>query len=373
MQLNLYPTSCRTNCSADNWVILWILLSSVKGLSEAKLNRLAVKLDFNPELVKEELERQNEQRPESRKYIFPTFDQAAKQFCLHKRKYKIVSINDSCYPQQLLDLDDPPVVLYCRGSGPLNFSGVSVVGSRKADGYGQAVAMQLSSSLAKCGLTVVSGLALGVDTCAHRGALAAQGSTAAVLGCGINICYPSINKQLGRAIEENGLIISEYPENYRPMPYNFPYRNRLIAALSEATLVVQANYKSGAMITADIAANLGRQVLAVPGPINVSQSEGPLELLANGAGLVRSSLDVLDSLGLILPEKKDGSRSAQLNLTATDSAVLAAIDSSGTDTNTIAERTSSPLGCLTVSLRKLELSGYVIRLPNSLWIKTGRI
>ncbi|MGM9991749.1 MAG: DNA-processing protein DprA [Candidatus Bruticola sp.] len=373
MQLNLQSAKYQTNCSPDKLAILWTLLSSVKGLSEAKLNRLAVKLDFNPELVKEELQRQNEQRPESRKYVFPTFDQAAKQWYIHSRKYKVISINDSSYPQQLLDLDDPPVLLYCRGSGSLNFSSVSIVGSRQADGYGQAVARQLSSSLAQYGLTIVSGLALGVDTCAHQGALAVQGSTAAVLGCGINICYPVINRNLSQAIEQNGLIISEYPENYRPMPYNFPYRNRIIAALSGATLVVQAKYKSGAMITADIAANLGRQVLAVPGQINVSQSEGPLELLANGAGLVRNSLDVLDSLGLILPEKTDASCSDQLILTAIDSDILKAIDSSGTDTNTIAERTSCPMGYLVLSLRKLELGGYVMRLPNSLWIKTGRL
>lgn len=353
---------------------LWLFLSMIKGLSEAKLNHLAQLCNFNPEAVKEEIERQNVQREESKKYLFPKPDEAKRRWQLYSQKYRIITVSNTDYPQQLFDLEDPPSILYCRGSGSLNFNnGVAVVGSRNADGYGQAMALELSTSLAEHGLTIVSGLALGIDACAHRGALKGGGSTVAVMGCGINICYPSANKKLSKIIEEHGLIISEYPENFRPLPYNFPYRNRIIAALSRAVVVVQAHYKSGAMITANLAADLGRQVLAVPGPINSQQSEGPLELIANGAGLVRHSLDVMDSLGVLLSDSNHSETISKNTLSSLERSILAALDSSGTDTNTISLRTACPLGHLVTALNKLELNGQVLRLPNSLWVRKSQL
>lgn len=360
------------NC---DFSLFWLYLSMIKGVSETKLNRLAGLCKFNPEMVKEEIERQNEQREESKKYLFPKLDEVKQRWQVYSQKYKILTVSSHDYPQQLFDLEDPPSILYCRGSGTLNLSnGVAIVGSRNANGYGQAVALELSTSLAKHGLTIVSGLALGIDTCAHCGALEGGGQTVAIMGSGINICYPRSNKKLSQSIEEQGVIVSEYPENFQPLPYNFPYRNRIIAALSKAVVVVQANYKSGAMITANLAADLGRQVLAVPGPINSQQSEGPLELIANGAGLVRHSLDVLDSLGVLLsiPQGKPVTM-PQDNLNRLERSILEALDFSGTDTSTISLRTSCPLGHLVATLNKLELSGQIIRLPNSLWVRKSQI
>lgn len=359
------------NCEKS---LLWLFLSMIKGISEVKLNHLARSNNFSPEKVKEEIERLNQEREESKKYAFPKWDEVKYRWQLYSQKYQILTISNSNYPQQLFDLEEPPSILYCRGSGTLNFNnGVAVVGSRNADGYGQAMALELSSSLAEHGLTIVSGLALGIDTCAHRGALEGKGQTIAAMGCGINICYPSANKKLSQAIAENGLVISEYPENFQPRPYNFPYRNRIIAALSRAVIVVQAHYKSGAMITANIAADLGRQVLAVPGPINNRQSEGPLELIANGAGLVRHSLDVLDSLGVLLSAPASSTDLPKDNLSKLELSILASLDTSGTDTSTIALRTACPLGHLVAALNKLEINGKIIRLSNSLWVRKSQI
>ena len=365
-----------TNCTNDNYEqsLLWLFLAMTKGISEVKLNRLAKMCDFSPEKAKEEIERQNEQREESKKYIFPKWDKVKYCWQHYSQKYHVLTVSNSDYPQQLLDLEDPPSILYCRGSGTLNFNnGIAVVGSRNADGYGQAMALELSSSLAEHGLIIVSGLALGIDACAHRGALESGGQTIAVMGCGINICYPSANKKLSQSITENGLIVSEYPENFQPLPYNFPYRNRIIAALSRAVIVVQANYKSGAMITANIASDLGRQVLAVPGPINSQYSEGPLELIANGAGLVRHSIDVLDSLGVLISAPDSPTDSLKNNLSELEQSILASLDSNGTDTSTIALRTACPLGHLATALNKLEISGKIIRLPNSLWVRKSQL
>ena len=360
------------NC---DYSLFWLYLSMIKGVSETKLNRLASLCKFNPEMVKEEIERQNEQREESKKFLFPKLDEVKQRWQIYSRKYKLLTVSSHDYPQQLFDLEDPPSILYCRGSGTLNLNnGVAIVGSRNADGYGQAMALELSASLAKHGLTVVSGLALGIDTCAHCGALEGGGQTVAVMGSGINICYPRSNKKLSQSIEEQGVIVSEYPENFQPLPYNFPYRNRIIAALSRAIVVVQANYKSGAMITANLAADLGRQVLAVPGPINSQQSEGPLELIANGAGLVRHSLDVLDSLGVLLSTSQiESAAIPKDNLNSLERSILDALDFSGTDTSTISLRTSCPLGHLVAALNKLELSGQIIRLPNSLWVRKSQL
>lgn len=368
----MFADSAVNNCERP---LFWLFLSMIKGISEARLNRLASLCDFNPEMVKEEIERQNEQREESKRFLFPKLEEVKRRWQIYSKRYKILTVSSDDYPPQLFDLEEPPSILYCRGQATLSLNnGVAVVGSRNADGYGQAMALELSSSLAQCGLAVVSGLALGIDTCAHRGALEGGGQTIAVMGCGINICYPRINKKLRQSIEENGVVISEYPEDFQPLPYNFPYRNRIIAALSRAVVVVQAHYKSGAMITANLAADLGRQVLAVPGPINSPQSEGPLELIANGAGLVRHSLDVLDSLGVVLTRAPTESTEPPKNkLNNLERSILASLDSSGTDTSTISLRTACPLGHLVSTLNKLELSGQIIRLPNSLWVRQAQL
>jgi DNA processing protein len=204
-------------------------------------------------------------------------------------------------PPLLRAIHDPPRRLYVRGSGDLALlagPAVAVVGARACSPYGAQVARMLGRDLAAAGALVVSGLARGVDGEAHRGALAAHGHTVAVLGCGIDRDYPAAHASLARQIAKTSLIVSEYEPGVEPAPYRFPARNRIIAGLCAATVVVEARARSGALITADFALEEGREVLAVPGEITSSLSAGTNALLRLGATPVTSSADVLEALGL---------------------------------------------------------------------------
>jgi DNA processing protein len=204
------------------------------------------------------------------------------------------------YPPLLAELHDPPSRLHLRG-GPLELlarPSVAIVGARSCSPYGAQVARELAQSLAAAGLAVVSGLARGVDAEAHRGALAAGGLTVAVLGCGIDRDYPRVHAELARRIAESGLVVSEYPPGIEPSPWRFPARNRIIAGLALATVVVEARERSGALITADFALELGREVFATPGEITSALSAGTNDLLRQGATPLLSAEDVLEALGI---------------------------------------------------------------------------
>jgi DNA processing protein len=204
------------------------------------------------------------------------------------------------YPPRLSELHDPPSRLHLRGGPPelLSRPSVAIVGARSCSPYGAQVARELARSLAAAGLVVVSGMARGVDAEAHRGALAAGGLTVAVLGCGIDRDYPRAHAELARRIAETGLVVSEYPSGVEPSPWRFPARNRIIAGLAQATVVVEARERSGALITADFALDLGREVFAAPGEITSALSAGTNDLLRQGATPLLSAEDVLEALGI---------------------------------------------------------------------------
>ena len=215
------------------------------------------------------------------------------------RRHRVLSRGDAEYPALLHQLHDPPAQLFLRGeSGVLDAPAVAVVGARSCSPYGAQVARSLARELASAGVVVVSGLARGVDGEAHRGALEAGGPTVAVLGCGIDRDYPAVHAELARRIEDGGLLLSEYPPGVEPAPWRFPARNRLIAGLALATVVVEARERSGALITADFALELGRDVFAVPGEITAALSAGTNDLLRQGAAPLLSADDVLAPLGL---------------------------------------------------------------------------
>lgn len=193
-----------------------------------------------------------------------------------------VYINEENYPQQLKGIKDPPEYLYYVGDIHIaNECCVAIVGSRSATEYGRWAAYHLGKRVAESQLAVVSGMAKGIDTCAHKGALTA-GKTIAVLGCGIDVCYPPSNRELRDAIVKKGLILSEYPPGTSPQKFMFPRRNRIISGLSESTVVVQAGNNSGALITAELAADQGRNVYAIPGNINNTYHLGSNKLLRDG-------------------------------------------------------------------------------------------
>jgi DNA processing protein len=203
------------------------------------------------------------------------------------------------YPPLLAELHDPPAAIHVRGDTEiLAEPAVAIVGARSCSSYGAGVARELARELARAGVVVVSGLARGIDGEAHRGTLEGGGRTVAVLGCGIDRDYPRSHSELARRIRERGAVVSEYPPGVEPAPWRFPARNRIIAGLCAATVVVEARERSGALITADFALELGRDVFAVPGEITSALSAGTNDLLRQGAAPLLSAGDVLEALGL---------------------------------------------------------------------------
>lgn len=209
----------------------------------------------------------------------------------------VLLAEDSGYPEALHQLDPPPPVLYVRGMAPLSASpAVAIVGSRRADSYGLEVAELFARTLAAAGVAVISGFAHGIDAAAHRGAFAGGGTTLAVLGCGLGVDYPRGHAGLAEEIAGRGALVSEFPCGLAPRSWHFPVRNRVIAALAAGTLVVQAAPRSGSLITARHALELGREVWAVPGRIFDERSLGPNALIRDGATLVQHPQDILDTL-----------------------------------------------------------------------------
>ncbi len=218
--------------------------------------------------------------------------------CAQRQGVTLITWQDDSYPPALRTIPDPPLVLYVRGALAPDEVAVAIVGSRQASPYGQQAAQQLSYDLALRGITVISGLARGIDACAHRGALKASGRTVAVLGSGLNHIYPPEHEALAHQITEQGALISEYPMDSSPIPHHFPRRNRIISGLALGVVVVEARSRSGALITADCALEQGREVFAVPGPITAITSQGTHALLKQGARLVSSIEDILEELRL---------------------------------------------------------------------------
>jgi DNA processing protein len=209
----------------------------------------------------------------------------------------LIPINDPRYPETLREIFDPPIVLFARGRAELlRSTALGVVGTRRPTPYGLAVAERISSDLAHAGLTIVSGMARGIDAAAHKGALASGGDTVAVLGCGVDVVYPSENRKLAAEIAAKGLIVSEFPMGATAFPQNFPIRNRIISGMSLGVLVVEGAQYSGSAITAKLALDQGREVFAVPGNITSKASWGPNLLIKQGARLVQDWNDVISEL-----------------------------------------------------------------------------
>lgn len=229
------------------------------------------------------------------------FEAPAYERRLAERGLRFLARSSPAFPPLLGAIHDPPVGLFLRGAGDaelLSQPAVAIVGARACSGYGASVARSLGRELARAGLVVVSGMARGVDGEAHRGALEGGGATVAVLGCGIERDYPAAHAELARRIGESGLLVSEYAPGVEPAPWRFPARNRIVAGLCAATIVVEARERSGALITADLALEEGREVLSVPGEITSPLSAGANGLLKLGAAPLTSAADVLSCFGL---------------------------------------------------------------------------
>lgn len=287
---------------------------------------------------------------------------------------RVVTYGAAEYPGWLRHIPDPPAILYCVG--PLRLDqepAVAVVGSRRPSRYGLRMAALLGRELAAAGVTVVSGLALGVDGAAQRAALEAGGATCAVLGCGVDVVYPPGQRQLYLEIARRGLLVSEYPPGTPPLKHHFPERNRIISGLCRGVVVVEGGPRSGSLITAHHALAQGREVCAVPGEVGNPLAEGPLRLIQDGAWLVTSGEDVLAALGIApagavaVPGDRVESGAGMPALVPGDpasQAILAALEPGPAPVEALAARTGLELPDLLAALSILELAGAVGRLPD---------
>ncbi|MFW6011194.1 MAG: DNA-processing protein DprA [Desulfosalsimonas sp.] len=318
-----------------------------------------------------------------RAVIHTDFSGAAKSdvaFC-KKSGCRIITLNDEEYPYRLAGIPDPPPYLYALGRRLPSVPAIAVVGTRNSTRYGGSMARRLSADLAAMGFVIVSGMARGIDSAAHLGALDAGGETIAVLGSGLSVIYPPENRRLYYRIAESGAVISELPPKELPNPYNFPARNRIISGMSLGTVVVEAAKKSGSLITARLAAEQGREVFAVPGNINSSKSTGAHDLLKQGAKLVEKAEDIVEELAPLIVSGYSGAggfsgagRGATEksgDLTAEESRVYDALDPYPAHIDDLSRRLNMEAGSLLALLLNLELKGMAVQMPGKYFCSTG--
>ncbi|HXJ36119.1 MAG TPA: DNA-processing protein DprA [Candidatus Eisenbacteria bacterium] len=283
-----------------------------------------------------------------------------------------ITWDDDRYPARLRPIADPPLALMVRGSiEAIDDPAVAIVGARRAGEYGRRVADDLARGLAQAGITVVSGLATGVDAAAHRGALAAGGRTIAVMATGIDRVYPTWNRGLGDQIAGRGALVTEFPWGTPPLHFHFPRRNRIISGVSVGTVVVEAAERSGSLITAHYALEQGREVFAVPGPVGVPQHAGCHRLIQQGAKLVTSVEDVLTEIAPALVGRVRAARAAiaAASVTAAEQRLLGAIGDGAAHVDDVVARAGVDAGAALETLLALELRGLVEQRPGMRFVR----
>lgn len=313
------------------------------------------------------------------------FDVQKELALAEKYDVTIINYNDQRYPIALKKIPDPPPILYYKGTLERSDSlAVSIVGSRRCSLYGTEQASRFAHILANSGFTIVSGMARGVDTAAHRGALAASGRTIAVQGCGLGNIFPPENEKVFHEITESGACISEFALQYEPLAENFPTRNRIIAGLSLATLVIEASSKSGSLITANLAMDYNKEVMAIPGKIDSPLNTGSHRLIKDGAKLVDCVEDIMEALGYIGDGLKKHVQTAQmdsqnkvekrsiannLNLSDYEKKVYETLNKEGVFIEEIISTTQLDVGQINSSLMSLRLKGLIKQLPGNNFAK----
>jgi len=293
-----------------------------------------------------------------------------------------MTIMDDIYPSLLKEIDSSPPVLYVKSdslekikkgkSDIFSLPAIAVVGTRRITGYGRQMGHFLAINLARAGLVIVSGMARGVDAVAHQAALEANGKTIAVLGCGVDVIYPTVNKNLYQDILANGAMVAEFPPGMPPLPGNFPSRNRIVSGMSLGTLVVEGSRKSGSLITAGLAAEQGREVFAVPGSIDAAMSAGPLYLLKNGAKLISEADDILEELEIdTIAVNDQKQQEANLNkLNKDEKIVILLLKNGNLMVDQICHKSDLSISRINVALSGLELAGLAEDLGGGQWGKT---
>lgn len=299
---------------------------------------------------------------------------------IHKVKERLINegiqvtmLGEEGYPKQLAEIYQPPFLLYGKGDMRLlnEDKAVGIVGTRTPSSYGQMVAHRLSAELAEAGWVIVSGMAKGIDACAHQGALSVKGRTIAVLGSGVDYIYPESNKRLYHEIIQTGLILSEYAPQTLPHKGTFPQRNRIISGLSRGVVIVESHHRSGSLITANWALEQGREVLAVPGSILSAKSAGPHKLIKEGAKLVTSAKDIVDELSYpseshLYDEQKNEKTPSLLEEEKT---LLELISYNQIHIDEIFKSSALPRGEVYKYLHSLEIKNKIIKLPGYFYVK----
>ena len=290
---------------------------------------------------------------------------------VHKRGFAFVTRHDSLYPRLLREIPDPPPLLYVYGSLADIRYPISVVGSRKATTYGRKAARSVCRQLAGNGASIVSGMASGIDTAAHEGALEGGGQTVAVLGSGLNNIYPAQNRYLFHRIAKQGAVITEFNMNARPDAHHFPMRNRIISGISLGTVVVEAARKSGSLITARLAAEQNREVFAVPGNIHCATARGTHDLIKQGAKLVETADDIIEEIApqLAGTEPVPAGSKKPPELSIEEQRAFEAIDAYPVHIDDLARQLGQPAGPLAGILARLELKGVVCQEPGKFFVR----
>ncbi|RLE13944.1 DNA-protecting protein DprA [Candidatus Aerophobetes bacterium] len=353
----------------------WILLSKVSSAGFSGVNRLLEEVGSPEKIFTTPLEKLS-QVSKIDKRIIDFIKNKIPKICLckdyeliQKLGIKIITWKDPLYPRSLKSIFDPPFLLYLRGElKKEDEKAVAMVGTRRATNYGKIAARKLARELARSGITIVSGMARGIDTCAHEGALEEGGRTVAVLGCGVDVVYPPENRSLMEQIIKQGAVISEFSLGTEPLARNFPRRNRIISGLSMGVVVVEAPLKSGALITVDYALEQGREVFAVPGVITSPYSRGTNRLIKEGAKVVEDVYDILEELKIPFVQKKNKSL-IDYQLSFKEKIVFDQLTSSPVHIDEIIEKSGLPVGEVADILMRLQLKGMVREIPGKFFFK----
>ncbi|MBW1915525.1 MAG: DNA-protecting protein DprA [Deltaproteobacteria bacterium] len=357
----------------------WLALNRIQGLGNISIKNLLDRFGNPDRIFQASLSDltsvQGVRKDSAQKIILKKFegdpwDEVEKA---EKSGSRIITFSDPIYPLALKEIHDPPMLLYVKGVDIIaNQTFVAIVGSRNSTHYGVTAAQEIAQGLARRGIGVVSGLARGIDSAAHRGCLTGKGHTAAILGTGIDIIYPSLNHQLFKQIEVNGTIISEFPIGTTPSPANFPMRNRIISGMSKGVLIVEATKNSGSLITASQALEQGRDVFAVPGSIKSFKSTGCHFLIKQGARLVENADDVLEGLGLNFDDASKTAKSKGIALPPMDESenvIYALIGDYPMHIDQIARESSMKPSDVSSVLTKMELKGIIRQVPGKMFIR----
>lgn len=351
--------------------IVWVL-NRIEGFGVQKFRRLCEIVRPIEGLIQEEVLATLREKPEwglkfvsSFQDVFESGEFEREVEPCFEKGIEIVNLLDPAYPKRLAAIYDPPLILYVKGTlVPEDEVAVAIVGTRRPTLYGLRTSNRFASELARRGVTIVSGMAKGVDREAHRGALRVNGRTIAVLGSGLDVIYPKENASLYEEIAHQGAVVSEFPLGTAPVPFNFPKRNRLISGLSMGVLVVEANQKSGSLITASCALDEGREVYAVPGPVDSVTSAGTNQLIQQGAKLTIWAEDILQDLApqiCAAMNKTNSAPDAVLTAEPISDTVLAALDGKSLSFDEILTRAPHDPAYLHQKLTQLELEGAIRR------------